>query len=420
MPEQEALSLRFKDKDLESQFHESYDKGVRLPLRYGMLISILAWVASIVLVSFVIPDQFVHLITLTSSIILSVFVLIAYTTYNKAFGGYYHILGAFSNAWAGLFAIYFCHQFPTGENLTLPVLIFIIFFGSYMIRLRWIAGCVAALTYTIGYHVYIALYTDLSSDQVIQYAFVAWLTLLFAILAGRVAEYNNRVSFVQRKTIREQGVIIEEEKEASEKLLANMLPPFIAKRLKEDQAVIADNHNDASVLFADLVGFTELSSKLPARKLVDILNHIFSKFDALTERHELEKIKTIGDGYMVAGGLTKNKVDHLTRMASLSLEMIEFLKSDTHIKELNLKIRIGINSGNVIAGVIGIKKYTYDLWGDTVNTASRMESQGEIGRVHVSEVVKLRLDSNFDFEKRDIIKIKGKGDAQTYFLLGKK
>lgn len=416
---QHPFTLLFEDKGVEKQFRTSYDKGVKLPLRYGMVISLLSWISALGIIYFVIPDKFYWLAPLTMVIIVPLFLFMIYTTYSERFTGRYHLIGAISNAYAGLYAIYFCNQFPSGENLTLPVLIFIIFFGSYMIRLRWVAGFIAALTYTLGFHIFITFYTDLHTSQVLLFAFVGWLTLIFAFVAGRVTETNSRLSFLQQKTINEQSIIIQQEKEASEKLLANMLPPFIAKRLKENDSVIADNHNDASVLFADLVGFTALSTKYPARELVGILNHVFSRFDLLTEQNELEKIKTIGDGYMVAGGLTKNKVDHLTRMANLAIEMIDFLETDAEVKALDLQIRIGINSGSVIAGVIGINKFTYDLWGDTVNVASRMESQGVNGKINVSEVVKLRLENSFEFEKRELIEIKGKGDAQTYFLTKK-
>jgi two-component sensor histidine kinase len=212
-PTQNKITLAFEDKDLEREFRNSYDKSVKLPLRYGIIISILSWYSGLWLIYTIIPDQFAWLAPLTLINIGIVFGFIVYTTYKKAFQGYYHVIGAFSNAWGGLFAIYFCDQFPNGESLTLPVLIFIIFFGSYMIRLRWIAGFIAALTYTLGYHIYISTYSDLSSGQIILYAFVAWMTLIFAILAGRMAEHNHRVAYIQSITIEEQRELIEHEKE---------------------------------------------------------------------------------------------------------------------------------------------------------------------------------------------------------------
>ena len=212
-PEQHSLSLAFKDKNLEREFTDTYDKDVRIPLRYGIIISILSWFSAIGLIPLIIPETNSWLPLLTFVYIGSYFGFIVFATYKASFKGYYHLLGAISNAWAGLYAIYFCHQFPNGEHLTLPVLIFIIFFGSYMVRLRWLAGCLAALTYVAGYQVYIIWFSDLTTSQILLYGFVAWMTLIFAILAGRVAETNNRTSFIQRKTIKEQSEIIEREKE---------------------------------------------------------------------------------------------------------------------------------------------------------------------------------------------------------------
>lgn len=415
MPAQHSLSLFFKDASLEKEFRKSYDKSVRLPLRYGMIISILSWFSAIPLVYFIMPDELPRLALLTVGVIGSFFGLILMVTYIERFKGLYHIIGACSNAWAGLYAIYFCSQFPGGESLILPVLIFIIFFGWYMIRLRWAAGFIAALTYVIGYNVYILGYADLQDSQITLFSFVAWITLIFALLAGRVAEQKSRLTWIQGKTIRQQNETIAKEKEASENLLRNMLPTFIADQLKENPEAIANSHEDVSVLFADLEGFTQLASDLHPDKVVEMLNQIFSKFDALSEKHELEKIKTLGDGYMAAGGLSK-KEDHLERITLLALDMINFMDNDPEIKKFGLKIRIGIHTGPVVAGVIGTRRYTYDLWGDTVNLASRLESQGEAGKIAVSETVYARLENDFTFEKRDLLHIKGKGDMQTYFL----
>jgi class 3 adenylate cyclase len=413
---QNRLTLFFNDKQLEQEYRLAYEEEIRPPLRFGIIISILSWLSALSLVLTFIPDEFARLSMLTVVVICPFFLFIIYATLKGRFKGSIHRIGTVSNAWAGLYAIYFCNQFPEGATLTLPVLIFILFFGSYMVRLRWIAGFIAALTYITGFQLYMIYFTKLDVSQISLFAFVAWITLVFAIFAGYVAENNSRIRFIQKRTIEEQSAEITKEKEASEKLLLNIIPPFIASRLKEDNGVIADSHEDASVLFADIVGFTKLSSSLRPDELVGLLNTIFSKFDTLTEKYELEKIKTIGDGYMAAGGLTKNRVEHLDRVARMAMDMLKFLNEDEEMKANSLQIRIGINAGPVIAGVIGTHKFSYDLWGDTVNVGSRMESNGETGKICVSEVVKQRLDSQYDFEKRELIEIKGKGLTQTYFL----
>ena len=201
----------------------------------------------------------------------------------------------------------------------------------------------------------------------------------------------------------------------NERLLLNVLPASIANKLKQQVGIIAERFDDASVLFADIVGFTPLSARLSPTELIESLNRVFSGFDELADHHKLEKIKTIGDGYMVAGGLIEQNADHLAAMATMALAMHE------NVRKLNgefggLNLRIGLQVGSVIAGVIGIRKFIYDVWGDTVNTASRLESHGAPGRTHVSEMVFARLQGRFAFEERGTIELKGRGPMNTYFL----
>lgn len=417
LPEQHRFSLKFKDLTLEKEFRFSYDKSIKHPLRYGIIISLISWFSAVGLIAVLIPEELYWLGPLTIGFIGSYFGFIVYATYNKKFNGWYHFLGTLSNMWAGIYTVFFCSQFPEGQSLSFPALIFISFFGLYMIRLKWLAGSLSVLSYTILFNIFLAFDGNVESDQVAFYGFISWLTVLFVVIAGRVTESYHRRSYIQDKTINKQKLIIEKEKNASERLLNNMLPSFIVEQLKESDEVIAESHNDASVLFVDLVGFTELSTTLSAKKIVILLNQIFSDFDKLTEKYGLEKIKTIGDGYMVAGGLLKNRLDHLHRMARLALDMEESIIKKNEKDNLNLELRIGINSGTVVAGVIGIKKFTYDLWGDTVNVASRLESSSENGKIQVSEVVKLRLENSFQFEDRKPITVKGKGIMQTHFLI---
>ena len=201
----------------------------------------------------------------------------------------------------------------------------------------------------------------------------------------------------------------------NERLLLNVLPASIANKLKQQVGIIADRFDDVSVLFADIVEFTPLSARLSPTELIESLNRVFSGFDELADHHKLEKIKTIGDGYMVAGGLIEQNADHLAAMATMALAMHE------NVRKLNsefggLSLRIGLQVGSVIAGVIGIRKFIYDVWGDTVNTASRLESQSAPGRTHVSEMVFERLQGRFAFEARGTTELKGRGPMNTYFL----
>jgi adenylate cyclase len=210
------------------------------------------------------------------------------------------------------------------------------------------------------------------------------------------------------------------EKDKSEQLLLNILPKEIADRLKQEQGVIAEQFEEVTILFADLVGFTCLADRLPPRELVECLNHIFSIFDRLVDLHGLEKIKTIGDAYMVVGGLPTPNPDCAEAIANMALDMQVAIKELQMISNEAIEIRIGINTGAVVAGVIGIKKFIYDLWGDAVNVASRMESLGVPGKIQVTSQTYDRLKDKYSFQPRGKILVKGKGEMMTYWLIEKK
>ncbi len=209
---------------------------------------------------------------------------------------------------------------------------------------------------------------------------------------------------------------LKESQEQSERLLLNILPAAIAERLKKDTRAIAEQFDEVTILFADLVGFTPLSTRITPTELVNFLNEIFSKFDELTEKHNLEKIKTIGDAYMVVGGLPVSRVDHAEAVAQMALDMQRVIADFQRKYSEDLQIRIGINTGSAIAGVIGVKKFIYDLWGDAVNIASRMESSGLPGKIQVTEATYERLKDQYQFEKRGQVSVKGRGDMTTYWL----
>ena len=211
---------------------------------------------------------------------------------------------------------------------------------------------------------------------------------------------------------------LQAEQEKSEQLLLNILPMPIANRLKQQEQTIADDFPSATVLFADIVGFTELSGEISPIELVEILNVIFSEFDYLAEKHSLEKIKTIGDAYMVVGGLPTPNLLHAEAIARMALDMLETINQFARETGKDFQIRIGINTGPVIAGVIGTKKYIYDLWGDTVNIASRMESQGLPGKIQVTAAAYDLLKDSFNLESRGLIDVKGKGKMECYLLIG--
>ena len=213
--------------------------------------------------------------------------------------------------------------------------------------------------------------------------------------------------------------LIQAERQKSERLLLNILPKPIADRLKQGEETIADNFDEVTVLFADIVGFTNLSEQMSPTELIILLNKVFSSFDQLAEQHRLEKIKTIGDAYMVVGGLPVPRPDHAEAIAEMALDMQKEVASLSTEAGHPLSIRVGIATGPVVAGVIGTKKFSYDLWGDTVNIASRMESHGIAGGIQVTAATYAHLKDQYLFEERGTIEVKGKGEMQTYLLTGR-
>jgi adenylate cyclase len=213
---------------------------------------------------------------------------------------------------------------------------------------------------------------------------------------------------------------LEVERAKSEGLLLNVLPASVATRLKESDEVIADGFPSATVLFADIVGFTPLAQELTPADTVALLDKVFARWDELAARHGVEKIKTIGDSYMVAGGLPSPREDHAEAIADLALEMGAEVERCAEESGRSLEVRIGIDTGPVVAGVIGRAKFSYDLWGDTVNTASRMESHGVPGAIQVSERAYEQLRDSYDLRQRGTIEVKGKGPMTTYLLVGRR
>ena len=233
-----------------------------------------------------------------------------------------------------------------------------------------------------------------------------------------------RLLHLETKKLYDQVVA---EQKVSERLLLNVLPPSIAERLKGRPEVmidgftevIADSFKEVTVLFADIVGFTEFSEGVSAEVLVGVLNDIFTRFDDIADNRGLEKIKTVGDTYMAAAGLPIPVADHAIRAAYMALDMLDAIERFNQHSGRELKMRIGIDSGPVVAGIIGKHKFFYDLWGDVVNTASRMESHGVAGRIQVTDSVRQQLTGLFLLEDRGVIEVKGKGRMRTWFLNSK-
>ena len=254
--------------------------------------------------------------------------------------------------------------------------------------------------------------------------FAAVSTIVYLLISYFV---NQRDKLQAR--IDEQYKLLQAEQEKSERLLLNILPGPIARRLKEQQATIADGFSDVTVMFADIINFTRLSEEMPPKFMVSLLNEVFSHFDQLAEKHGLEKIKTIGDAYMVAGGLDEHhraagtglaERDYCSAICNMATDMRDFMETLSGIRRARLQIHVGIGTGPVVAGVIGMKKFIYDLWGDTVNIASRVTEQAGPSTILVDATTYRRVRNQYDFEGPQTIEVKGKGEITVYRLLGRK
>ena len=234
------------------------------------------------------------------------------------------------------------------------------------------------------------------------------------ILRARVA------ATLERKFLRDRDQAITEqlrvEQGRSESLLRNVLPESVVCRLQRGEKVIADQFDEATILFSDLIGFTALTSRLAPNRVLELLNTIFSGFDSLADEHGLEKIKTIGDAYMAAGGLPEKRHDHASAVAGMALRMPAIVQAASRDFGQPLGIRIGMHTGPVAAGIIGQNKFIYDVWGDTVNIASRMEHYGEPGKVHISAETRAAIGDAYPVEARQPIDVKGRGRMSTFFL----
>ncbi|HEX6075989.1 MAG TPA: adenylate/guanylate cyclase domain-containing protein [Micromonosporaceae bacterium] len=272
------------------------------------------------------------------------------------------------------------------------------------------SGTRAAVPWFVGYLVLLAV--SVALEPVLEPVRIPD-PVRVAFFAGNLAGPSVVAYLLLQYFVRER----EREHLRSERLLLNVLPAPVATRLKRSEEIIADRFSEATVLFADIVDFTPLSASLPPERLVDLLDSVFTAFDRLADKHGLEKIKTIGDSYMVAGGIPVPRQDHCEAVAAMALEMLHECEGRS-VGSRKLRLRIGIATGPVVAGVIGRRKFIYDLWGDTVNAASRMESHGVPGSIQVTAPVYERLRDRYEFESRGTIQVKGMGATPAWLLLG--
>ena len=423
VPATSTLWGTFEDRTLEREFEkEDFALGVRKFVRFSVTMSVAAFLAYGVHDALVIPEtrnaawaiRFLGFGPLAALLVLFVFKNKRYAWHQPAM----LVFGLAVNVvviWIGAISS------PSGFFLYTAYSVVFVTVGPFLARMSMKTQVLFTALTLVVYNAFDALVAH--AAPMVHLSLNAALLTLGSVgaLAARELDVQGRRAFVQRRIIREQMAALDAERSRSETLLLNVLPRRIADRLKKAPGVvIADHFGSATVLFSDIVGFTEMSTRMTPEDLVKRLDEIFTRFDVLAEQLGLEKIKTIGDAYMVCGGVPTARSDHAEAVCEMAIRMRECIDRLAEETGGEVRVRIGVHTGPVVAGVIGKKKFIYDVWGDTVNTASRMESHGVPNAIQVSDATFELTKTLFDYERREPIAVKGKGDMQTYLLVRRK
>jgi class 3 adenylate cyclase len=406
------LTLRFADPSLEREFQAQLAVTNAPQLRVGLLIGIALWLSTALLFPATISVQ--PGLVVTTCLVMAVLNLagLVATRWAVTLDGQ-QAIGLALNAISALAVLAMAEILGVTDTLAAPAILLIAMFAFVALRLRFVFALAAAATYLVGYAVVSPGHTD---PTAILQAFLVTAAIAVGLRATYQLERGARDVFAQRRIIEGQTAALTEAQATSERLLLNILPASVAERLAAGETAIADWFDDATVLFADLVGFTRVAARLEPRATRDLLDRLFTEFDGLADRHGLEKIKTIGDAYMVVGGIPEPSSDHPARVVAFGLDLLNATARIATELDLPLDLRVGVHTGPVVAGVVGTRKFSYDLWGDTVNVASRLESLGVAGAVQVSETTCLRIRDVFDAEPRGTIELKGGGRATTFLV----
>lgn len=407
----QSFTLRFLDDDLEHQYQ--VEEGANGMVGYRIITVATAVIWAIAAVLLPLGTDIKPTVAVATGILMAVVGFICFvasgwaTTMNRQHG-----LASLLTSANGLviLALGATTDFMRGYAVAAIMLLFLFGFVS---RTRFVYAGVRTAVIGCGLVVAVVAYTGTGSLLIDCFFFV--IAALASLIGLRLIERIRRGSFHQRLVIEEQANSLEIERAESERLLLNVLPASVSRRLRAGEHMIADDFPSVSVMFADLVGFTPLAAKLPAGVVIAMLGELFTEFDDLVAERGLEKIKTIGDSYMAVGGLPEPLDDHAVRIVDLALAIIKATAASNHFAQL--KVRVGIHSGPAAGGVIGTRKFAYDVWGTTVNIASRLEESGVEGRVHVSEATKALIGDAFEFESRAPVEIRGIGVQPTYLVV---
>jgi class 3 adenylate cyclase len=418
LPKDIPLQLHFTDSDFENKFCVDYDMEQKKFYVLGVFLSFIVWSTAVVIVSIYHQESILWFLMILTPI-FSYLIFMLYIFRIPSLAGKYQRYIFFSPFLAICSVILFFQCIVDFERpyITLCAILTIQVFSIFLYRLRIIFATLLIIISSFALIASIVISntnmmaTSVCIGVIFNFTFIMWFSAYYF-------ERSARTIFLQKQ-------IIDNELERSENLLLNILPKTIAERLKGNHGTIADGFNSVTILFADLVNFTALAQNISPSKLIEVLDKIFTGFDSVVEKYNLEKIKTIGDAYMVIGGAPLLDDNHTLSVLDAALEMQKMMKEEFGaelIQEISqpLRLRIGIASGPVVAGIIGKKKFSYDLWGDSVNIASRMESHGIPGEIQVTQEIYESVADCYEFEDRGEIEIKGKGKMQVWLLKSRK
>jgi class 3 adenylate cyclase len=411
---QDPLTLTFLDRDLEERYQRAAGAESLNGFRAIALASGVIWVLAAFIVPMATRLSPTFTVVVAQGMAVVSFVVVALSLWAPTLDRQHALASLLTSAnGVVIFALALVADFLPGYGVAAATLLFT---WGFVSRTRFVYAALRTAVVSLAFLVAVILYrgpTNLVLDVLF---FVA--AAVGTLVALRILERNRRQLFYQELVIRRQSEQLEMEAAKSEQLILNILPASIATRLRNGETSIADDYPSVTVLFADIVSFTPLSARLTALELIDVLSRLFSRFDDLVAEHGVEKIKTIGDNYMAVGGLS-NEADHAVRIVRLGLAMID--EAHTHeVLGRPLELRIGVHSGPVAGGVIGTRKLAFDLWGDTVNVASRLQEVGPPGRVHLSEATWLLVRDQFECEALGESQLRGHSGMRTYAVIGRR
>jgi class 3 adenylate cyclase len=406
------FTLAFTDRVIEHSYQLVAGAANARDLVIGFLLGTGLWVFGAWIVDANTPIKQGPLLIICGGMVLVNFVGLIAVGRSRTLDQQQWVAGAI-NSMSGVALLLLADQALYFGRLAVPAVMLAALFAFVALRLRFVTAGAAVIPY-------LTLYVFLAIDTFAEFRGLDFFLVGSAVVASIVGAYTLEIAqrrvFAQQRTIAMQKAEIELERAKSDRLLLAMLPASIAQRLRDDPGVIADRADEVTVIFADLVNFTPLAERIPPEEVVDLLDSVFSQFDDTTVELGLEKIKTMGDAYMAAGGLPEPLNDHAVRAVRLGFSMLEVVEKEAIKRSLPLALRVGIHTGPVVAGVIGKQRFSYDLWGDAVNIASRMESHGVPGAIQVSEATKILVEAQFPCLLHKQLEVKGHGTMGVYLV----